>query len=168
MKQTFIRLQVNSLAKKSKAIRSSIPFDDALSFGIIYTTDDKRKHDIVKDLCKQLEAKGKRVNVLTLLPEKKENFEFLFPYYTKKDFSFFGQLQSHDADKFYAMTFDYLYCLDEVPQPMILYILAKSKAKCRVGKYAEGLEHFFELMVEEKGSIQQLKDNMLKYTAVLR
>jgi hypothetical protein len=154
MKQTFIRLQVNSLAKKSKAIRSSISFEHALSFGIVYTTDDKRKHDIVKDLCKQLEAKG--------------NFEFLFPYYTKKDFSFFGQLQSHDAEKFCAMPFDYLYCLDEVPQPMVLYILAKSKTKCRVGKYAEGMENFFELMVEEKGNVQQLKDNMLKYTAVLK
>jgi hypothetical protein len=168
MKLTFLRYHTNSQVKKNKTHRESITFARAQSVGILFSVEDRAKHDVVKELIKKLEGEGKKVTVLAFLPEKKENFEFLFNYFTAKDVSFWGNLQSTDALNFANTAFDFLYCLDEAPNLMVLNILARCKAKCRIGKYAEGNEVYFELMIESKGGIKSLAESALKYSRELR
>ncbi len=168
MKLTFLRYNTNNQLKKNKTAHASTPFTKVQSAGILFTVEDKSKHEIVKELLKRLQHEGKKVFVLAFLPEKKENFEFLFNYFTQKDISFWGQLQSEDALKFVDMPLDNLYCLDESYNPMVLNILARCKAKCRIGKYAEGHESFFELMIESKQGIKGLMEESYRYTRELR
>lgn len=136
--------------------------------GILFTIEDRAKHDGIKEFVKKLESEGKTVNVLAFLPEKKENFEFLFNYFTVKDISFWGNLLSNDALTFASTPFDFLYCLDEVLSPMVLNVLARSKAKCRIGNYHPGEENYFELMIENKTGIKGLMEGELRYTKELR
>jgi len=136
--------------------------------GIVFTVEDRSKHDRVKEFIKKLETEGKSVKVLAFLPEKKENFEFLFDYFTSKDISFWGNLTSHDALTFSNLPLDFLYCLDEEPNAMVLNLLARSKAKCRIGKYKGGNEIFFELMIEGKNDVKSLIEAELRYTRELR
>lgn len=143
-------------------------FKKATSVGVLFTIEDRTKHDAVKDLVKKLEADGKAVKALAFLPEKKENFEFLFDYFTVKDISFWGILQSTDALKFSDTPFDFLYCLDEDPNVMVLNLLARSKAKCRIGKYKEENEPYYELMIESKNGIKSLIEGELRYSRELR
>lgn len=168
MKLTFLRYHTNSQVKKNKTLRESITFARAQNVGILFSIEDRAKHDVVKELIKKLEGEGKKVTVLAFLPEKKENFEFLFNYFTVKDISFWGNLQSNDALSFSNTSFDFLYCLDEVPNLMVLNILARCKAKCRIGKYADGNEAYFELMIESKSGIKSLAEAALKYSRELR
>lgn len=168
MKLTFLRFNTNSQLKKNKTLRASSTFVKAQSVGIVFTVEDRAKHDVVKDLIKKLEGEGKKVSVLAFLPEKKENFEFLFNYFTIKDISFWGKLQSNDALTFINTPFDFLYCLDETPNLMVLNILAHCKAKCRIGKYVEGNELFFEMMIESKNGVKSLMDAVLRYSRELR
>lgn len=168
MKLTFLRFSTNSQVKKNKTHRESVTFAKAQSVGILFSVEDRAKHDVVKELIKKLEGEGKKVTVLAFLPEKKENFEFLFNYFTIKDISFFGNLQSNDALNFSNTPFDFLYCLDELPNLMVLNILARCKAKCRIGKYADGHEAFFELMIESKNGVRSLAEGALKYSRELR
>jgi hypothetical protein len=168
MKLTLLRYNTNSQLKKNKTLRSSTAFKKAQLVGIIFTVEDKSKHDTVKEFIKKLETEGKTVKVLAFLPEKKENFEFLFDYFTKKDISFWGNLISHDALNFANQAFDFVYCLDEEPNPMVLNLLARSKAKCRVGKFKEGNETFFELMLESKNGIKSLAESAMRYSRELR
>lgn len=164
----FLRYNTKNQLKKNKTLRANTTFKKSASVGVLFTIEDRSKHDSVKEFIKKLEAEGKTVSVLAFLPEKKENFEFLFNYFTAKDVSFWGNLTSHDALTFSSTPFDFLYCLDEAPNPIVLNVLARSKAKCRVGRHHEENQPFFELMIESKNGLKGLLEGVTRYTRELR
>jgi hypothetical protein len=167
-KMNFLKMRTHSALKKNKALRASIPYKQAQNLGIVFTVEDKQKHLEIKDFVHQLEQDGKKVQVLEYLPEKKENHEFLFDFFTLKDFNYWGALNSDKAIKFYETPFDYLFYIDKDPNPLVLDLLARSKARCRVGRFHENESSFFELMIEQTGTIKGLIETMYKYTKQLR
>ncbi|MEQ8303408.1 MAG: hypothetical protein RIB47_08460 [Cyclobacteriaceae bacterium] len=167
-KSQFLQLRTNSELKKNKSIRGSVPYKYATQVGILFSVEDKAKHDAVKEFIKILEADGKKVKVLEFLPNKKENYEFMFDFFTIKDLSFWGKIDSQDASKFSEVPFDYLFCLDTESNPLVQHLLARSKAKCRIGRYAEKDQSFYELMIEQNGTARGLIDSMYKYTKQLK
>lgn len=167
-KMNFLRMRTSSALKKNGSLRASTPYKQAGSVGIIFSVEDKLKHDLIKDLIKHLEQDGKKVEVLEFLPTKKENFEFLFDFFTIEDVSFWGNITSEKAVKFSNTPFDYLFYIDSVSNPLILHLLARSKAHCRVGRWDEDESNYFELMIEAGGNTKALIDNMYKYTRQLK
>ena len=161
-------MRTNSALKKKGATRASIPYKNAKTVGIIFSVEDKQKHDQIKEFVKHLEHDGKKVDVLEFLPKKKENYEFLYDFFTDEDLSFWGKITSEKAIKFSNTPFDYLFYIDTQPNPLVLDVLARSKAACRVGKFNEPESEFFEMMIEDKGSTKTLIDNIYKYTRALR
>jgi len=169
MKLSFLKIRTNSQLKKNKAVRSNLPYTQASTVGILFSVEDKKKHDEIKALVHKLEHDGKKVDIISFLPNKKENYEFLFDFFTIKEVSFFGQITSSHAIKFSETSFDYLFCLDAEPNPMILNLLARSKAKCRVGKFQEESTPFFELMIDNADKqAKGLIDGIYKYTTQLK
>lgn len=164
----FLSLRTNAALKSNESLRSSIPYKQALSIGILFSVEDKLKHDAVKEFIRQLQLDGKKVSVLEFLPHKKDNYEFMFDFFTVKDLSFWGKVTSPDADKFMDIPFDYLFCIDTTYNPLILHLLARSKAHCRIGKFSQQDHPFFELMIEQNGSVKNLIDSMYKYTKQLK
>ncbi|HTJ48436.1 MAG TPA: hypothetical protein VL443_03200, partial [Cyclobacteriaceae bacterium] len=81
----FLRLKTNSYLKRNKTMRGSMPYKQAQKVGIIFSVEDKAKHDQIKEFVKRLEHDGKQVTVISFLPKKKENYEFLFDFFTDKD-----------------------------------------------------------------------------------
>jgi len=168
LRNHFLHLRTNSALKSNKSLRSSIPYQQALTVGILFSVEDKQKHEAIKDFIKLLEQDGKKVSVLEFLPKQKDNYEFKFDFFTIKDLSFWGKVNSPDADKFMEIPFDYLYCLDNASNPLIMHLLAKSKAKCRIGKFSREDQPFFELMIEQNGSVKNLIESMYKYSKQLK
>ena len=115
-----------------------------------------------------MQLDGKKVMVLEYLPKQKDNYEFMFDFFTVKDLSFWGKVESPDADKFIDTPFDYLYCIDNDTNPLVLHVLARSKARCRIGKFSEKCNPYFELMIEQNGPVKNLIESMYKYTRQLR
>lgn len=167
-KNKFLNLRTRSALKSNQSLRASIPYRQALSIGILFSVEDRKKHDAVKDFVKRLQLDGKKVTVLEYLPNKKDNYEFLFDFFTINDLSFWGKINSADAEKFIDNPFDYLYCVDTATNPLIQNVLARSKARCRIGKFSKNDEAFFELMIEQNGSVGGLIDSMYKYTSQLK
>jgi hypothetical protein len=167
MKLNFLKYKTRSLLKSNHALRTSLPYRQAQSIGIIFSVEDKRKHDDIKEFVRRLELEGKHVKVMSFLPKNKENYDFLYDFFTDKDLSFWGAITSENAIRFADMPFDFLYYLDTVPNPLILNILARSKARCRVGKFFEKGEGYFELMLEVKDGTKSLIDTIHKYTSKL-
>jgi len=161
-------MRTRSALKKNKSRRSSVPYAEAKSVGILFTVENTENHHIVKEFIRQLTADGKQTQVLEFLPRKKNNPEFLFDFFTADDVSVWGNLRSAKAITFADRPFDYLFCLDPQPNPFVLYLLARSKALCRVGKYLPLSEAYFELMIEHNGTWKGLLENMLKYTQKLK
>lgn len=167
MKLTFLRHRTGNQLKRNKTVRRSTPYQQAQTIGILFSVEDKRKHDDIKEFIQKLQHDGKKVQVLEFLPEKKDNFEFMFDFFTIKDISFWGKIESAKTLKFSDTPFDYLFCLDTKLNPMIAYLLARSKSKCRVGRYLENEKVFFELMIDSNGSTKNLLEGMYKYTTQL-
>jgi hypothetical protein len=168
MKLSFVHTRTKNQLKKNKALRQSIPYTQAGAVGIVYTIDDRAKHDAIKSFIHRLEKDGKKVNVIAFLPPKKENHEFLFDFFSAKDVSVFGALNSPLALKFADTPFDYLYYLDKEANPYILYILARSKARCRVGGFSENAKPFLEMMIDRASTTQHLIDGIIKYATQLK
>lgn len=167
-KMSFLKMRTSSALKKSAVKRASTPYKHAQSIGIIFSVEDRQKHDHIKDLIKKLEQDGKKVHVLEFLPKKKENYEFLFDFFTVEDLTFWGNINSEKAVKFSNTPFDYLFYIDSQSNPLVLNLLARSKAHCRVGKFNETESPYFELMIEDNGSTKTLIDNVYKYTRQLK
>lgn len=168
MKLNFLNIRTNNQLKKNKSLRSSIPYKQALTVGVLFTVEDKKKHDDIKEFIHKLEQDGKKVQVLEYLPIKKDNYEFLFDFFTINDISFWGKIESETTLKFSDTPFDYLFCLDTERNPMVLYLLARSKAKCRVGRFQDQEKSFFELMIDSTGGTKNLIDSIYKYTAKVK
>lgn len=168
MKLTFLKFKTNSYLKRNKSLRTSLPFKQAMNIGIIFTVEDKMKHDKVKDFIRRLEQEGKQTKVMSFLPRDKQNYEFLFDFFTEDELSFFGTITSSMAQQFTEIPFDFLFYFDADPNPLILNLIAKSKAKCRIGRHWEGGESFFEMMIESNENSKGLIDAMDKYTRSLK
>lgn len=161
-------MRTDTALKKNKTIRASISYKQASTVGIIFTVEDKEKHEAIKDFIQQLERDGKKVQVLEFLPEKKLNHEFKFDFFSIKDISFWGDLTSTLALKFADTPFDYLFYIDKQSNPLVLHLLARSKAHCRVGKFNEAESNYFEMMIEQNGTTEGLIESMYNYTSQLR
>ena len=168
MKLRLLRYNTKKNGKSNRAIRTSLPYKQAIQIGIIFTVEDRQKHDDIKEFVRKLEHEGKQVKVISFLPKQKDNYEFLFDFFTEKDLSFWGNITSTAANKFTDTSFDFLFYLDTTPNPYLINILARSQAKCRVGKFIEGQEPYFELMLQVENGTRALIDAVHKYTAKLR
>jgi hypothetical protein len=168
MKLNFLRYKTRSFLRNNQAVRASLPYKQAQRIGIVFTVEDRSKHDHVKDFVKRLELEGKMVTVLCFLPKNKDNYEFMFDFFTEKDLSFWGTITPSHALKFADTPFDFLFYLDTEPNPLILNILAQSKAKCRVGKLFDKGEPYFEFMLEIKDGTRSLIDGIHSYVSKLR
>jgi hypothetical protein len=168
MKLNLLKYRTKSLLKHNKASRANLPYRQAHSVGIVFTSDDRAKHDEIKEFIKRLEQDGKQVKVISFLPKDKENFEFLFDFFGPKDVNFWGQITSENALKFADQPFDFLFYVDEIPNPLILHLVARSKAECRVSRHWEKTEPYFELMIESTPGVKSLINGMIRYTTKLR
>jgi hypothetical protein len=168
MRLNFLKYKTRSFLKHNHAIRTSLPYKQAQSIGIIFSVEDKRKHDEIKELVRRLEMEGKQVKVMSFLPKNKENYDFLYDFFTEKDVNFWGKITSDNAVKFSEYAFDFLFYLDTEPNPFLLNILARSKARCRVGRFFEKGEPYFEFMLEGNHDTKSLIDNLHRYTSRLK
>lgn len=168
MKFKFLQWRTLSALRKNKSIRTSTPYKRSNSVGIIFTVEDRQKHDDIKDLIRHLEQDGKQVKVLEFLPRKKDNYEFLFDFFTINDLNFWGKITSEHAEKFAQLPFDYLFYIDNQHNPLILNILAQSRAQCRVGSHQEAHEDYFEFMIGSEVTTKGLIENIYKYIRQIR
>ncbi len=168
MKYKFLKYKTKSYLRNNKTLRLSQGYKKAASIGVIFTVEDRPKHDHIKEFIRKLEHDGKKVTALAYLPPDQENYEFLFDFFTYREISFWGNITAASALTFADTPFDFLIYLDTAPNDLILNVIAKSKAKCRVSKFWKETEPFFELMIESNGNSKALIDQVYQYTTALK
>lgn len=168
MKFKFLKYKTNCYLRKNKTLRYSAAYEQAVSIGVIFSVENREKHDDIKELIRKLEQDGKKVKVMTYLPPNQENYEFLFDFFTKRQISFWGNITATSAQDFAETPFDFLIYLDYKQNPLILNLIAKSKARCRIGKYWKDAQPYFEMMIESYGGTKALIDEVYKYTTSIK
>jgi len=99
-KMNFLKMRTRSALRKNLSMRASIPYKQTKSVGIVFSVDDKQTRQDVKEFIRILELDGKQVKVLEFLPNKKENYDVLFDFFSIDDLSFWGKINSETADNF--------------------------------------------------------------------
>lgn len=168
MKFKLLRYKTKSYLAKNKTLRYNEAYKKAVSIGLIFTVEDRQKHDQIKSLIRKFEHDGKKVKALAYLPPDQENYEFMFDFFTYREISLWGNITATSAREFADTPFDFLLYLDVTPNDLILNVVAQSKAKCRIGKFWSEGEPFFEMMIENKGDSKVLIEELYKYITALR
>lgn len=164
----LLKMRTDKILRNQEGPRSSVSYADAKQIGVLFSVEDKAKHEVVKDFIRKFEQDGKQVKVMEYLPPDKQNFEFKFDFFTENDVSMWGKITAPGALKFANTPFDYLFYLDTEPNPLLVHLLALSKARCRVGRqWAEGIT-YFEFMVQAPSGIRELAETMRKYIIQLK
>ena len=167
-KNSILKYSIPRRNRKQSKLRNSIRFLEAKSIGVVFCSDSLEKHQYVKNLISEIEGLGKEVDVLTFLGKGKDNHEFLFNYFTKKDFSAWGKMENDHVKSFLSKDLDFLLCFDFDTNLYVKYILAYSKAKCRIGAFSDDSEQFLELMVKPNSkNIEDLVSTIKQYTLSL-
>ena len=168
MRLKLLNYKTRSFLRNNKTLRFNPSYKKAISIGVIFSVEDKQKHEGVKEFIRKLEHDGKQVKVMAYLPPEQENYDFLFDIFTKREVSFWGNITASNALLFADTPFDFLIYLDVSPNPLILNLIAKSCAKCRVGKFWDDGAPYFEMMIESNGSTKAFIDDVYRYTSVIK
>jgi len=164
----LLKMRTERLLRHADSGHSSVSYHEARRIGVLFTVEDKAKHEAVKEFIRKFEHDGKQVSVMEYLPPDKQNFEFKFDFFTENDISIWGKITSAGALKFAETPFDYLFYLDTEPNPLMEHLLVTSKAKCRVGRQWDNGTSYFEFMVQAAPQVKELTETMHRYIIQLK
>lgn len=153
IKKTFLDWKIRQAVKKQKDIpRQTLNYHEAKSIGILLKTEDATMVKAVQVFFQKLTKDSKKITILIYQSKPENAVDFQFQHYllTEKEIDNWGNIHSEIMENFISQPFDYLYCISKEDEPVFQYILAKSKAKCRIGKYSQANEVFFEMMIDQK------------------
>ncbi len=173
IKAKLLALYTQRLTKARRVTRANVGFEQAQTIGILYSGNSPKKQETVHQLSTQLKQQGKRVMTLCYLTNPQQMTNSAAPTITLRDIQFWGKITYAKAKTFVDTPFDYLYHVDWDGHPALDYLLAKSKAKCRVGHYAAARAGLFEMMVSlakqpDSCELTDLTTQMLHYTQLLK
>lgn len=173
IKARLLSFYTKRLIGRRRADRMNVGFAQAQTIGILYHGDDPKKQETIHQLVTKLEKLGKQVRILCYVDDPKEVANFTDPTITLRDIQLLGKVTKPQAQTFIDTSFDYLFQVDLAGHPVMDYLLARSKAKCRVGYYTANRAGLFEMMVSlakksEDTAITDLVAQMLHYTQLLK
>ncbi len=167
IKEFFLNLRISRANKGNKAKRISTNYSEVKSVGILFLIENDNHHEEMNKFVKGLMKEGKKVEAMTYFTREHDNpYNFSYNFFDEKDISLSGALKGEKVAAFMEKEFDYLFFISLKQTLAFDFILAGSKAKCRVGPYFEGKEDFYELMVNLNPGegVDKLIDGMKHYT----
>jgi hypothetical protein len=170
-KNYFYKRQLTETLSQAKAIRAITNLQDAKSIGILYDSTNPDNDAVISKFAAMLRSKGKTVELLAFLDDKKVEHKEGIALFNKKNLSWTGVPDDEKAQSFAAQPFDLLLGCFVEANPALEYIACTSKAKWRVGVYAAGKTECYDMMVNMSGhnDLQYLLDqaqhflNEIKY-----
>lgn len=156
------KYRIKKIEEDNRALRQSGSYDSAENIGIIYFNDDQAKIEDAEKLGTLFKMDGKKVK--TIAYEHKNSIKHL-PYdtFTKSNFDFWGKFIGKPLQDFASAEFDFLICLDQIPNVSVQSVLAHSQARCRVGRNNEGNQTTFELLFDSPDEGGQWVNNIYQY-----
>jgi hypothetical protein len=167
IKHNILSYKVKRGQKKSEFLHQAYTYNKLRKVGVIFSFDDLKKHEAVKNFIKTLKADGIEVTSLAYKARNTQNFEFYFDFFEDKDIGFFGSIDNPYFQSFLKQKFEYLFCLDDSLNLYMQYLLVHSKSDTRIGAYQPQQDQatFFELMIKpkESGNTKILTEEIIHY-----
>ncbi|MEP3388692.1 MAG: hypothetical protein ABJO02_10920 [Reichenbachiella sp.] len=147
IRKILLKIKTGLALKKNDAIRVSDAYKEAKKIGLLYSLDENRSEELVKDLIAKFESDQKQISAMTFVPVAAKLSDPGYAYFNEKDLNAKGNWSKETVSQFKNEPFDFLVSLDWNQNKYTQNILAGSKAKCRVGRYEEGKDQYFEMMI---------------------
>ncbi len=143
----------------------------AVKVGIIYLVADETAHNQVRNYVKKLKEELGLTKIMAMgFYQGKEIPFFLhaklnFDVFGIKDLNWYRIPHGNVVQNFIAEEYDVLIDLTVRDQLPLQYILAKSKARFKVGRLSDTNAHFLDMMIDTAGadSLPQLIANLDRY-----
>ena len=144
--KNYLQYKTNKLKRKRGSEHHHVTYEKAQSVGILFTNSSVELIDKAEKLSEYFKKDGKKVKIMAYEPSKEVN-HLPFDSFSDKDISFWGNIRYSNLENFLNQSFDFLCCIDDRPNLIIEHLIFSSKAKCKVGKFSEGSESAYDLMV---------------------
>jgi len=151
------------LRKKNNSLQIS---KNIKTVGIIVNEGSDFDFDLLKNLQKQIGSGSKNFSVLTCKKTNESHNEFRGVVIKEEDFSWNGSLKSAEVIGFLEKPFDMLIDFTNNVEIYNNYLVAKSKAKFKVG-YTNNDERLYDLMISSK-TVKSFIDELIKYLKILK
>ncbi len=174
VKQYFLEKHNQTIKEKNLqgSAKKTLNYNDAEHIGILFFTRNENMHRFINRFHEKIKADKKNFTALTLDDDVRQNrYLFEYSFFKMKEVGFFGKIKSEYVEQFVHQEFDYLFCVTiEHDIDAFDQILARSKAKCRVGNYREDKSHLYELMIRlnPNDDIDKLIEAMFSRTQAIR
>jgi hypothetical protein len=169
LKKYLVEYKSRRALKRNPVTRINPSFQEAKQIGILFTWEGEKKVEIIEHFISELKISGKKSTVLCFYYRKDDIPSRTFNYFTPQDFDHFASVKTESLRQFINVEFDFLFHLDTFKNVYIEYILAFSKAKCRVSRLDFERKEFYDFMIKtgENEGIEHLCRHVLHYTKSL-
>lgn len=173
LKQYTLPYGLKMAIGKNPTRRMSPGYKEAKSILLFFTSGGNQKIALLKGLQNKMEKEGKNVVCMYLLLRDEDKPDVHMDDGMEKleplDFSLFGDIEKQEVKEILNKEFDYMIHADMDSSIYADLVMAKCKAKCRIGRYFEGHETQYDMMVKvtEESKLTYLLDQIYHYTKAL-
>ncbi|GAB4239332.1 MAG: hypothetical protein Tsb0034_15330 [Ekhidna sp.] len=153
---------LNHKSKSLTEIREHCTYLEAQNIGVLFNADDF-SDELVDELIDSLTGDGKIVSKLGFVDRPAE----LNLHFSKKDISGTGSIKKESVEAFVRQPFDFLISLDTSEDINFRYVLALSKARCKVGFEAETYTDLLQLSIRPEEEKSVSIRNVMKYLKMI-
>ncbi|MEP1032579.1 hypothetical protein [Ekhidna sp.] len=153
---------LNHKGKPTIATKEHCTYSEATNIGILYHADEFN-NETIKKLEELLKGDGKTVAKIGYADKPSEDPLIFY----KKDISGTGNIKKDNLSFFINQTFDFLISLDTSENINYKYVLAISKATCKVGFETEQYYDLLQLSLKMDESKPKAVANMVRYLKMI-
>ncbi len=170
------RVLRKQLAADQKRVAKVCNIADAGSIGLVYKIESKEGYDHIRKFAKYIKSEfgTKQVFMMGYWDNAKESPDFLqakvdFEFFTKKELNWAGIPKGGNIDNFLGEKFDILVDMNSYFNVPLRYLIAKSNAKLKVGRFSEENEPYFDIMIgDNQMNFENYCNELVKYLSMIK
>lgn len=157
----------------SNGVTANVHYRDAGTILVLFTMSGNARVSMMRDLQKLFVKDRKRVTFLYVLLDPKDipdaHMDDGMMRVEKTDITLLGKLSNLKLKRLLEVKFDFLIHADLESNIYADYLLSKSKANSKVGRYKAGREHLYNIMIEigSENKLDFLLDQIINYTKLV-
>ncbi len=147
IKRYLFRRNMKQAAPVLKRTGEVKNYANARYVGIWFDGSNREQFALIDAYARKIVGKGKKVEILGYAGNVKKNEDVPFEYIRPREIGWTGVPVEDVVEEWCEKPFDLLLCLHPKECRPLEYMALQSKAKCRVGRYGEGVVECYDLMV---------------------